>query len=100
MDIHHVIVRPLLTEKSSNLNTLKKYTIVVHADATKIDIKRAMEQMYSTKIAQVAVLKTPEKKRVVGKGRAMTKRSAVKKAIITLKKGEKPIDFIKTKKKK
>jgi len=100
MDIHHVIIRPLLTEKSSNLNTLKKYTIVVHPDATKIDIKKAIEQIYSTKVKQVAILKNPGKKRVVGRGRVIQKRVTLKKAVVTLQKGEKPIDFIKTKKKK
>jgi large subunit ribosomal protein L23 len=100
MDIHHVIVRPLLTEKSTHLNTLKKYTIVVHPDATKIDIKKAIEQIYSTKVKEVAILKNPGKQRIVGRGRVIPKRRPLKKAIVTLQKGEKPIDFIKTKKKK
>jgi large subunit ribosomal protein L23 len=100
MDIHQVIIRPLLTEKSNNLNTLKKYTLTVHPDATKVDIRKAVETMYSTKVKHVAIVKNPAKNRTVGKGREVTKRQATKKAIVTLKKGEKPIDFIKTKKKK
>lgn len=100
MDIYNILIQPVLTEKSSSLNAQRKYTVAVRNDATKIDIRRAVETMYNTKVDSVSIINLPEKERLLGKGRVLTKRVATKKAIITLKKGEKAIDFIKTKKSK
>lgn len=100
MDLHKVIVSPLVTEKSTNLNTAKKYVVVVHPKATKIEIAHAIERMYSSKVEAVNILYNPAKTRLIGRGRVMHKRSLLKKAIITLKKGEKDLTFTKTKEKK
>lgn len=99
MDIFNIILSPLQTEKSLKLNELSKYSVVVYSGATKIDIKRAVEKVYSVKVEKVHVIWIMGKTRTVGRGRIIQKRKKVKKAIITLKKGEK-IDFIKTKKSK
>lgn len=100
MDIHSVITRPLVTEKSTGLNAIKKYAVVVHPKATKIEIRRAIEEIYNTKVQGIRILTNPAKYKLMARGKTVMKRSPIKKAIITLKKGEKPIDFIKTKKKK
>lgn len=100
MDIHSIILQPLMTEKSTLLNQARKYTVIVHDDATKIDIKRAIETIYQSKVLTIRIVKMPKKTRALGRGKMLTKRPAVKKAVITLKKGEKAIDFIKTKKSK
>lgn len=100
MELYQILQTPLVTEKSTNLEQQKKYTVLVHPASTKIDVKRAVEKVYHVKVAMVHMLITPSKSRMVARGRSVTKRSEQKKAIITLKKGEKGLDFIKTKKTK
>lgn len=98
METHALIKKIVLTEKSHGLETQKVYTALVNDTATKIDIKNAVEQSYGVNVEKVHVMTVRKKERVLGKGRVITKRKAAKKALVFLKKGEKPIDFIKLKK--
>jgi large subunit ribosomal protein L23 len=84
--------KPLFTEKGSKLKeTENKILIEVSRDANKIDIKRAIEEIFKVKVEKVSTICTKGKwKRF---GRSIGKRPDRKKAIITLKKGEK-LDFI------
>ncbi len=100
MNIYQVIHTPLQTEKSTALSQVKKYVVIVHPEATKIDVRAAVEKLYHVKVAAVHMLKNPAKERQVARGRAIQKRKELKKAIITLQKGEKGLDFIKAKKAK
>ncbi len=93
MDLYHVIQKPILTEKTTH-DAEGRYTFVVHKKATKIDIKNAIRELYGVKVKSVNVRPTPKKTRIVGRGRTIQKRDAVKKATITLEPG-KTIDIYK-----
>lgn len=91
-NIHSIIKRPLFTEKGSNLKeTENKLLVEVDGDANKIEIKKAMEEIFKVKIKKIATIN--EKGKWKRYGRSVGKTSGKKKAIITLKKGEK-LDFI------
>lgn len=92
MDIYSVIKRPIFTEKALNLKEAEnKIVVEVHPDANKTQIKKAFETIFKVKVEKVAVINVkPKLKRV---GLYFTKTKRVKKAIITLKPGEK-LDLI------
>jgi large subunit ribosomal protein L23 len=91
-DIYSIIKKPLFTEKGGNLKELQnKILVEVAKGANKIDIKKAVEEIFKVKVEKVGTINTRGKwKRY---GRSIGRRSDKKKAIITLKKGEK-LDFI------
>jgi len=88
--IHQIIKRPLITEKT-NLQREAGQTVVfaVDRDANKIEIKQAVEQAFKVKVKDVRTMITAGKTKRVG--RSIGKRSAVKKAYVTLAEGT--IDF-------
>lgn len=88
--LHQIIKRPLITEKS-NLQREAGQTIAfeVAKDANKIEIKQAVEQAFKVKVKDVRTMVTAGKTKRVG--RSIGKRSAVKKAYVTLAEGT--IDF-------
>ena len=87
-DAFDILVKPLLTEKVTSLQEqANRVAFMVRLDANKIDIKRAVESALKVKVKSVNVMK------VLGKtkrqGRFVGKRPDWKKAIITLREGEK-----------
>lgn len=92
MDIFEIIRRPLFTEKAMNLKEGEnKIVVEVHPKANKVQIKKAFEECFKVKVDKVAVINVkPRVKRV---GLHFTKTNRLKKAIITLKEGEK-LDLI------
>jgi large subunit ribosomal protein L23 len=96
MQIHQIIIKPIVTEKSATQSEQGKYSFVVNKRATKIDIKNAIKTLYGVDAKSVNITATPKKTRIVGRGREITKRQAVKKATVTLEKG-KSIDIYKFK---
>ena len=93
-----LLLKPLQTEKATLLAKAGKYAFLVRKDATKISVKHAFQHFYNVTPKSVNMIRGPEKTRMVGRGRMATKRSAYKKAIITLKAG-KTIDIYKVKEK-
>jgi large subunit ribosomal protein L23 len=91
-NIYAVIKKPLFTEKGGSLKeSQNKVLVEVSRDANKIDIKKSIEEIFKVKVDKVSTISVSGKwKRY---GRSVGKRSDRKKAIITLKKGEK-LDFI------
>jgi large subunit ribosomal protein L23 len=91
-NLYSIIKKPLFTEKGGNMKEEQnKILVEVSKDANKIDIKKAMEEIFKVKIEKVATINTQGKwKR---QGRSLGKRPDRKKALLTLKKGEK-LDFI------
>ena len=88
IDMHAVLVQPLLTEKVTALRE-KTNTVgfIVHPDANRVQIKQAVESLLKVKVAKVNVMNVNGKiKRL---GRFSGKRSDWKKAFVTLKQGEK-----------
>ena len=80
---YDVILKPVITEKSMDLMADKKYTFLVHTEATKNQIKEAVEKMFNgTKVKSVNTMNLDGKK----KRRGMTygKTSKTKKAIVQL----------------
>ena len=87
-EIFNIIQRPLLTERSTDQRErFNKVTLVVHPDANKIEIKRAVEETLQVKVQKVNVSRVEGKKKRLG--RFEGKRSDWKKAVVTLKEGEK-----------
>lgn len=90
--IYEVIKRPLFTEKGMDLKEREnKLLVEVHPDANKHEIKKAMEELFKVKVEKVATVNVSGK--VKRLGRSVGRRSDKKKAVITLKAGEK-LDFI------
>ena len=77
-----IIIAPVITEKSMMERQNNVYTFKVVKDATKDEIKAAVEAAFNTKVAKVNTLNTKSKKRRVGKYAGRTK--TFKKAIVTL----------------
>ena len=90
------IIKSYVTEKTSNLQGKGQYTFVVSKDATKTEVKDAVEFLYGVAVKAVRMQIAPPKRRLVGRGRVLTKRALMKKAIVTLKDG-KTIDPLKLK---
>lgn len=90
-----VLVKPLVTEKLTILgDKLNRYGFVVNRKANKIQIRKAVEEMYSVNVKDVntLVVRGKVKTRNTKSGLIQGKTSTFKKAIITLAEGEK-IDF-------
>ena len=85
-----VLRRPIITEKSTALQEKGKYAFEVEESANKLQIKRAVEQAFQVQVAKVNVITIPAKWRGPGRRRGLT--SPSKKAIVTLKAGQK-IEF-------
>ncbi len=91
-NLHTVIKKPLFTEKGAKLKESENKVLVeVAKDANKVDIKKAIEDIFKVKVEKVATVTTNGKWKKYGK--SIGRRPDRKKAIITIKKGEK-LDFI------
>jgi large subunit ribosomal protein L23 len=80
---YDIILKPVLTEKSMNAMAEKKYTFLVHPDATKSQIKDAVEKMFEgTKVASVNTINYDGKAR--RRGMVVGKTAKSKKAYVQL----------------
>jgi large subunit ribosomal protein L23 len=87
-----VLLRPWITESSTNLVQLNKYVFLVSRNSNKQKIARAVEGLYKVTVEAVNIINIPKKKRVYGKTSGW--KSGFKKAMVTLKKDDK-IDLFK-----
>jgi len=88
----NIIISPLITEKSGQqLERNNSYTFKVSMNANKIEIKKAIEKIFSVKVVAVNTINMLGKPKKLGKYSG--KRSDWKKAIVTLKPGDKIADF-------
>jgi large subunit ribosomal protein L23 len=91
MNPHQIITRPLITEKSSRLKESEnKYTFEVHPEAAKPEIKKAVETLFKVKVLAVNTTTLPGKSKRFGQHEYKT--ASRKKAVVTLKAGER-IEF-------
>ena len=90
MDIYEVIRRPLITEKSTTLQGVGKYTFEVAIDANKQQVKEAVEKAFSVRVDTVNTVTI--KGKVKRMGRSVGRTKDWKKAIVTLRSGDK-IEF-------
>lgn len=81
-----VLVRPRVTEKAYAVNALNQYVFQVTGQATKSEVKKAVEAAYNVTVLSVNIIKLPTKKKNVG--RIVGRRSAVRKAVVRLKAGQ------------
>jgi len=91
MEYYNIILKPVITEKSMSVMGEKKYTFYVNPDATKIQIRDAVEKMFEgTKVARVNTMNCrPKKKR---RGMTIGYTAKTKKAIVTLTPDSKDIE--------
>lgn len=90
-----ILLRPIVTEKmTSQGEALNRYGFIVDKKANKLQIKKAVEEMYGVTVDTVNTLLTAGKvkARFTKQGLIKGRKAAEKKAIITLKEGDK-IDF-------
>ncbi len=87
MHLYEVLRRPLITEKGSGLQAQNKYGFEVAGGANKPRIKQAVEKAFDVKVTAVNVMTVPGKMRRMGRREVMT--PSWKKAIVTLKAGDK-----------
>lgn len=89
---YDVILKPVITEKSMNDMSEKKYTFLVHPTATKVQVKEAVEKMFDgTKVEKVNTMNLEGK--LKRRGKTAGKTAKVKKAIVKLTESSKDIDF-------
>ena len=86
-----IIIRPVITEESMAEVAEKKYTFEVAKSATKIDVARAVEQLFGVEVAKVNTMNVKGHKRTYG--RFTGYKSDWKKAIVTLTEDSKTIEF-------
>jgi large subunit ribosomal protein L23 len=85
--LHRTIVRPLITEKSSAAYQARgEYTFEVHVDASKPQIRSAIEQLFGVKVTVVWTSNQRGKEKRMGK--TVGRRPNWKKAIVTLREGD------------
>lgn len=96
MELTHILLAPVITEKSSRNQEKGKYTFRVHQDSNKIQVAKAVKATYGVDVDSVRVLNIQRKYRLVGRGKERTKRLASKRAFVTLKPNQ-TIDFNKVK---
>ncbi len=89
---YDIIQKPVITEKSMEAMAEKKYTFIVHTDATKSQIKEAVEKLFEgTKVAKVNTMNREGKTR--RRGRTSGKTAKTKKAIVKLTEDSKEIEI-------
>ncbi len=86
-----IILRPIITEESMQNIALKKYTFKVAKDANKIEIAKAVEELFDVKVAKVNTVSVRGKLRRQGRFEGYT--ASWKKAIVTLTEDSKTIEF-------
>lgn len=83
---YRVLVKPLVTEKATDLSANNKYVFVVASEANKIEVAKAINVVYGVKPVAVNIISV--KGKVVSRGRIKGQRKDWKKAVVTLKKGD------------
>ena len=86
-----VILKPIITEKATALQEQGQYTFQVDRNANKIEIARAISKKFNVTVVNVRTInfKPKSKTQLTRRGRFEGKTSGYKKAVVTLKQGEK-----------
>ena len=91
MHVFEVLRRPLITEKNTALQAQGKYAFEVARDANKQQVKQSVEKAFKVSVTSVNIINVPGKTRRLGR-RQILESPPWKKAIVTLKSGDK-IEF-------
>ena len=92
MNAYDIIRKPVITEQSREGVADKKYVFKVAVDATKTEIKAAVEEIFGVKVAKVNTLRQQGKMKRTG-AMPMGRRAEYKKAVVTLTADSKTIEF-------
>jgi large subunit ribosomal protein L23 len=90
--VYDVIVRPIITEQSMEQGDINKYAFEVSRDANKIEIKKAVEEIFGVKVLKVTTLNMQGKFKRTGRY-PEGQRSSWKKAVVRLTEDSKTIEF-------
>lgn len=94
MRLFRILKKPIITEKTSNLELKQNtYVFIVSSDATKIDVKKAIFELYWVEVDSVNILNTREKFKNWKKWWKQIRKRVEKKAYITLRDDKAKIDF-------
>jgi len=90
MNAYEIIIRPVITEKNTNLLMLNKYTFEVAAGSNKAMIKQAIEELFDVEVVQVNTMNVKGKRKVrrTRRGVIEGQTRSWKKAIVTLAPGD------------
>ena len=86
MDIHRVLIKPTITEKSTLLQESGKYTFQIAQRANKVEVKQAVESNFGVTVLDVNITKLRGKKKRYGP--RIKQRPDTKKAVVTLQQGD------------
>ena len=89
---YDIIKRPIITEQSMEQTEMKRYTFEVDKRANKIEIAKAVEEIFGVKVAKVNTMNVPGKAKRMGAGRPGRTKDW-KKAMVTLTADSKTIEF-------
>ncbi len=87
-DPRNVLIRPVVSEKSYALMDENVYVFVVDPSATKIDVRRAVEDAFGVRVANVNTLNRKGKTKRNRKSNSLGHRPDTKRAIVTLAEGD------------
>ncbi len=87
MHLYEVLRRPVITEKNADLQAQGKYAFEISGKANKREIRQAVEKAFNVGVLKVNVMTVPGKRRRAGRRMILT--PSWKKAIVTLKAGDK-----------
>ena len=86
-----IIIKPIITEQSMMGVAFKKYTFKVASDANKVEIAKAVEELFGVKVAKVNTINVSGKMRRYGRFEGY--KASWKKAVVTLTEDSKTIEF-------
>ena len=89
-EVKRIIIKPLISERTiAGVDTMNKYTFIVERHSTKVEVAKEVEKLFAVKVLRVTTMNYTGKIVRFGKKRIEGRRDAFKKAIVTLKKGDK-----------
>ena len=88
---YDIILKPVITENSMDMLADKKHTFKVATDANKIEIKKAVEEIFDVKVSKVTTINMDGKMKRMGRNEG--RRAAYKKAVVKLTEDSKTIEF-------
>ena len=86
-EAYRILKTPQVTEKATDLTKKNQYVFKVWPGANKVEIKKAIEDLYGVDVISVKIIKVPRKRRRLGRIRGW--RKGYKKAIVKIKEGQK-----------
>jgi len=93
-DPRDIIRRPIITENSTEMMEQGKYQFEVDVRANKVEVKKAIEEIFDVKVKKVNTMRVPRKRKRYGRYSGYT--AERKKAIVTLTEDSKPIEIFDT----